>query len=124
MPGIAMYDFGDAVRFIGNTAEEDEPDLSKVSFDVEKFSAFCRGYIGKVKNALTPEELGSLVEAAFSITIELAARFLDDYITGDKYFKVLYPEHNAVRARCQLHLEKDILRKHDELCAVVREIAM
>lgn len=120
MPGMAMYDFGDAVRFIANTASEDEADLTKVSFDAGKFRAFCEGYLSQVKNALTKDELDSLVLGAFSITIELASRFLDDYLTGDGYFKVNYPGHNLVRARCQLHLAKDIIRQYDELCAVVR----
>lgn len=121
MPGMAMYDFGDAVRFGANTSVEDESDLSKVSLDTDKFRAFCEGYIGEVKDSLTPAEIDSMVLGAFSITIELASRFLDDYITGDKYFKTLYPKHNLVRTRCQLELARDIDRKFDELRAIVAE---
>ncbi len=121
MPGMAMYDFGDAVRFICNTAAEDEADLSLVSFDVDKFAAFASGYIGWVKNALTQAELDSLVLGAFSATVELAVRFLDDYINGDTYFKVLSPEHNLVRARCQLTLALDILKKYDQLQSIVKD---
>ena len=121
MPGMAAYDFGDAVRFIANTAAEDEPDLTRVSFDTEKFRAFCRGFLGEVCTSLTQAEIDSLVTAAFSITVELASRFLDDYLTGDKYFKVNYPEHNIVRTRCQLALAKDIMRKKDELERIVAE---
>ena len=121
MPGMAMVDFGDAVRFIASTADEDEPDLSRVYFDTAKFRAFCKGYIGQVKNALTESEIDSLVLAAFTITIELASRFLDDYLTGDTYFKTKYPGHNLVRARCQLHLAKDIMKKYDELNFIVRD---
>ena len=123
MPGMAMYDFGDAVRFIANTAAEDEPDLAKVSFDTEKFRAFCKGFLGEVRNSLTAEEINALVLASFSITIELASRFLDDYLTGDKYFKTNYPEHNLVRTRCQLALAKDIMNKKDTLEQIVRETA-
>lgn len=122
MPGMAMYDFGDAVRFIANTAEEDEKDLSRVYFDTAKFRAFSKGFIGKVKDSLTQMEIDSLVLASFSITIELAARFLDDYITGDQYFKCLYPGHNLVRTRCQLKLAKDIYNKFDELNWIVRDV--
>lgn len=121
MPGMAMYDFGDAVRFICNTAAEDEPDLRRVYFDTSKFRAFCHGYLSEVKSSLTKDEIDSLVLAAFSITVELASRFLDDYLTGDTYFKVNYPGHNLVRTRCQLQLAKDILRKKDELEWIVRE---
>ena len=121
MPGMAMYDFGDAVRFIANTAEEDEKDVSKVSFDEAKCRAFCEGYVGQVWDALTQPEIDALVPACFAITIELASRFLDDYITGDKYFKVCYPEHNIVRTRCQLALAKDIDKKSDKLAEIVRD---
>ena len=122
MPGMAMYDFGDAVRFIANTAEEDERDLSAVYFDTAKFRAFARGFIGKVKDSLTQDEIDSLVLASFSITVELAARFLDDYIMVDTYFKCKYPGHNLVRARCQLKLAKDIMNKYDELNWIVRDV--
>ena len=121
MPGMSVYDFGDAVRFICNTAAEDEPDTRRVFFDTSKFRAFCHGYLGAVKNSLSPEETESLVLGAFSITVELASRFLDDYLTGDTYFKVNYPGHNLVRTRCQLALAKDIQRKRDELEWIVRE---
>ena len=122
MPGMAMYDFGDAVRFIANTAEEDEKDLSSVYFDTSKFRAFSNGFIRKVKGSLTEDEISNLVLATFSITIELAARFLDDYITGDTYFKCNYPGHNLVRTRCQLKLAKDIMNKYDELNWIVRDV--
>ena len=121
MPGMAMYDFGDAVRFICNTAAEDEPDVRRVYFDTSKFRAFCKGYLGAVHGALTKDELDSLVLATFSITIELASRFLDDYLTGDKYFKVNYPGHNLIRTRTQIQLAKDIMRKHEELEWIVEE---
>ena len=123
MPGMAVYDFGDAVRFIANTSAEDEPDTRRVFFDTAKFRAFCKGYMGQVKGSLTEDEINNLVLATFSITIELASRFLDDYLTGDNYFKVLYPGHNLVRTRCQLALARDIMRKFDELTWIVNEAA-
>ena len=122
MPGMSMYDFGDAVRFIANTAVEDESDLSRVFFDTAKFRAFTKGFIGATKDSLTKVEIDNLVKATFSITIELASRFLDDYITGDKYFRCEYPKHNLVRTRYQLQLAKDIARKKDELEWIVRDV--
>lgn len=83
MPGMAMYDFADAVRFIANTAVEDEADLTKVVSDTAKFRAFASGFIREVKNVWTTEELQALVQASFSIAIEQTVRFLDDYLNGD-----------------------------------------
>ncbi len=119
MPGMAMIDFGDAVRYLANTAAEDEADLSKVSFDETRFTAFAEGYFGKVKGSLTPDEIGNMVRGAFSVTVELSARFLDDYLNGDVYFRTDYEEHNLVRAKNQLCLAEDILRKAERLEGIV-----
>jgi len=122
MPGMSMYDFADAVRFVANTAVEDEPDTSKVFFDTAKFRAFAKGFIGETLESLEPIEIGNLVKATFSITVELASRFLDDYITGDRYFRCAYPKHNLVRARCQLKLAADIARKWEELEWIISDV--
>ncbi len=123
MPGLAMHDFGDAVRFAANTAAEDEEDLSLVSFDMEKFRAFAEGFISMTRTALTPEEIDTMALGAVTITVELASRFLDDYLLGDKYFKTNYEGHNLVRTRCQLKLAEDMWSHYDEMCAIVKEIA-
>ena len=87
MPGLAAHDFGDAVRFAANTAEEDEPDTSKVSLNLDLYRAFAEGFVEATAGELDESEINSLALGAFTITIELAMRFLNDYITGDKYFK-------------------------------------
>lgn len=123
MPGLAMYDFGDGVRFIASTAAEDEPNLDDVSLDLEKFRAFAEGFIPCVRDSLTEKELQTMALGVFSITVELASRFLDDYITGDKYFKTEYDGHNLVRARCQLKLAQDMDEKLSQMEDIVRETA-
>ena len=122
MSGMSMYDFGDAARFIANTSVEDEEDLTKVSFNVDAFKALAEGYIGELIGHVTDEEITSLPLATFSITVELAARFLDDYIVGDTYFKIRYPKHNLVRARCQLKLAQSIMEQYDDLCNIVNSL--
>ena len=122
MPGMSMYDFADAARFICSSTVEDEPDTFRVFFDLEKFRALARGYVGTVRAHVTPAEIDTLVEATFAITIEIAARFLSDYLEGDVYFKTLYPEHNLVRARCQIALAKSILSQWEEMEAIIREV--
>ena len=119
MPGLAMYDFGDAVRFAASTAAEDEADLSVVGFDLNKYRAFAEGFITPIRNSLTKRELDSMALGAITITAELASRFLDDYLLGDKYFKVNYEGHNLVRARCQLCLLDDMMRKYDDMRAII-----
>lgn len=123
MPGLAMHDFGDAVRFAANTAAEDEVDTSKVSLDLDLYRAFAEGFIGATADFLTQKEIDTMALGAVTITIELAVRFLDDYITGDKYFKTIYPGHNLVRARSQLALAQDMLNKYDDMKRIVSEVA-
>lgn len=121
MPGMAIYDFGDAVRSIANNILEDEEDLSKVYLDIEKFKAFCHGYLGETKSSLTLEEIDNMALGAFSITIELASRFLDDYIKGDVYFHIDYPKQNLNRGRCQLKLAKSIYENLEEMNQIIKE---
>jgi len=122
MPGIALHDYGDAVRFSANTAKEDEPDISKVSLDKDKFRAFTKGFLASCGELLTDKEKENLVDSVIVIGMELAGRFLDDYLTGDKYFKTDYPGHNLVRVRSQVALVRDVMAKYDELNAIIKEL--
>ncbi len=121
MPSLVGNDFGDAVRFACNTVEEDCPDTDKISFDLETFEAFTKGFLSETKNTLTKNEIDTLGRSAFTLTLELAVRFLDDYIVGDEYFKINYPEHNLVRTRAQIALAKDIMAKRTEIERIIHE---
>lgn len=122
MPGLVAHDFGDAIRFAANSAAEDEPDLTKVHLDMERFRAFAAGFIPEVQQSLRETELKTLALGAFTITVEQASRFLDDYITGDHYFKTLYDGHNLVRTRCQLKLAEDMFRYLPEMERTIETI--
>ncbi len=120
MPGLAAYDFGDAIRAGASAARDDEKDLDKVRLDLRLFRAFTRGYL-EACPCLTDAEIDSLCLGAWTMTIECGARFLTDYLKGDKYFTVNYPGHNLDRARAQLALAADMEKKRDEMCRIVRE---
>ena len=122
MPGLSVYDFGDSIRFGAATAEEDEKDLSKVSMDLHLFEVYTRGYL-EAATALTDREVEMLPMGALIMTLEVATRFLKDYLDGDKYFKVAYPEHNLVRARTQMKLVADMEKKWDDMNRIVAEVA-
>ena len=72
---------------------------------------------------LTENEIDTLALSCFALTVELATRFLADYIDGDLYFKIKSPEHNIERTRCQIALAKDMLRKMPQMEEIVRECA-
>jgi len=119
MPGLVGHDFGDGIRFAANTVAEDCPDFDSAHCDLERFRTFTEGFLSQTGSMLTQAEKDTLALSVFSITVELASRFLDDYIIGDPYFHIDYPEHNLVRTRCQLALAKDIHGKLDEMQAIV-----
>ena len=118
MPGTSLFDFGDSVRFGAATAEEDTQELSRMSMDLDLFDTYVRGYLNACKS-LTPEEVELLPDGAITITLELASRFLTDYLEGDHYFKILYPDHNLVRARAQIKLVQDMENKKEKMQEII-----
>ncbi len=123
MPGLAAHDFGDAVRFAANTASEDEKDTSRVSLDLDLYRGFAEGFISSAAPILTKPEIDTMALGALTIAIELGSRFLDDYITGDKYFTTRFEGHNLVRTRVQLALAADMEKKFDVMNKIVEETA-
>lgn len=103
-----LYDFGDSIRSYTNTGAEDDTDLDNVSMSREMYDAFLRGYLSEADSFLTDIERQWLPFSARYITYEQVLRFLMDYIDGDRYYKVKYPEHNLVRTRAQLKLLRSI----------------
>ena len=122
MPGLSAHDFGDSIRFGASTAPEDERDLSKVSMDLHLFEVYTRGFL-EAAPSLTEEEIRVLPLGAYVMTLEVATRFMKDYLDGDLYFKVAYPEHNLVRARTQMKLVTDMETKMEEMERVVANVA-
>ena len=122
MPGLSAYDFGDSIRFGAATAAEDEKDLSKMEMDLHLFEIYTQGFLEAATN-LTEAEIQALPMGAYTMTLECASRFLKDYLDGDVYFKVDYPDHNLVRARTQIKLVADMEKKMDEMNAIVARVA-
>jgi hypothetical protein len=123
MPGYVHYDFGDAIRTVTNTAEEDEKDLSKVMMDINLFRAYARGYLSEAGNTLNPVEKDYLAFAPKLITYTIGIRFLTDFIDGDNYFKIHHEFHNLQRARAQLKLVMSMEEQYEDMKKIIRETA-
>ncbi|MBR2160864.1 MAG: aminoglycoside phosphotransferase family protein [Bacteroidaceae bacterium] len=104
MPSFIFSDYGDFLRTAANTAAEDEPDLSKIGFNTEIYEAFSSGYLESASTFLTPLEKDLLPYAVALFPYMQCVRFLADYLNGDTYYKIQYPEHNLVRTRAQFRL--------------------
>ena len=123
MPSFVFSDFGDFLRSAANTAQEDEPDLTKVNFSLELFEAYTKGFLEIAGDALTPLEIETLPWGAKLMTLECGMRFLTDYLEGDHYFAVHRPGQNLDRTRTQFKLVRDMEAHWDEMNAIVRKYA-
>lgn len=119
MSSTLLNDVGDALRSYTNTGAEDDPDLSKVSMSMGMFSAYIRGYLSQAGGMLTGIERKYLAFSGIYITFEQVLRFLMDYIDGDRYYKIKYPEHNLVRTRAQYKLLTSMEEQLEAMDALV-----
>ncbi|MCB0825002.1 MAG: aminoglycoside phosphotransferase family protein [Armatimonadetes bacterium] len=121
MPGTILFDIGDLIRTACNKAAEDEPDIDCVEFNLQTFQAVIEGYADVLGSDLTEEEWDALPYAGIVMTYQQGVRFLTDYLDGDHYFGIHYPEHNLVRTKCQFALTQKMLDALPEMTRIVEE---
>ena len=122
MPGLAAWDFGDAIRFGANDCPEDEPDASKVFLNMPKYETYLRGYLDAAGAALTPLEKETLPWGARVITLETGIRFLTDYLEGDHYFHISRPSQNLDRTHKMLKLVSEMEKHFPAMCEAVARL--
>lgn len=130
MPGLAVNDFGDAVRssaltgrltrhlnagVSGNlTGREYEDEFSRIGLNPAVYHSLADGFLQGFPD-MTPAERQMMPVGAKIMTLECGIRFLEDYLEGDRYFKTDYPEHNLARCRAHFRLVQDMEDKWDEM---------
>ena len=122
MSSTSLNDFGDSIRSYANTGAEDDKNLDNVGLDLERFRAFTEGYLSQRRETMAASELEWLAFSARYITFEQVLRFLMDYIDGDKYYRIHYPEHNLVRTHAQYKLLRSMEQQYEQMCAIVKAI--
>ncbi len=120
MMGSICYDFGDSIRFGCNHADEGEPDLTKVNFDIDLFKSYTEGYLSALGDSVTQVEKDNLAFGAILMTYECGMRFLTDYLDGDVYFRIKHPLHNIDRTRMQFKLVEDMEKSLDKMNEIVK----
>ncbi|MDD2283871.1 MAG: aminoglycoside phosphotransferase family protein [Paludibacter sp.] len=115
MPGFVLSDFGDFMRTAANNGAEDEVYLDKVTFNMEIFRSYTKGYIQEAKKFLTPIETELLPFGAKLLTYMQLVRFLTDYLNGDTYYKISHPLHNLQRSKAQFKLLQSIEANYSEM---------
>ena len=116
MPGTVLYDFGDMVRTMATSFSEEHAQPHDISIQKDLFQTIWVGYCHGLRDQLTPFERGNLFLGAAYIILEQSVRFMVDYLTGDKYYHVDYPDHNLNRAKNQFALFKSLVSRKDYLC--------
>ncbi|GHT56585.1 hypothetical protein FACS189451_04300 [Bacteroidia bacterium] len=115
MPGYVVSDFGDFIRTGANTGAEDDANLDNVSVDLAIYASYAKGYLETARSFLLPVEIELLPFGARLLTYMQAVRFFTDYLNGDTYYKIHFPEHNLQRTLAQLQLLTDLEEKQDQL---------
>ena len=123
MPGLAVNDFGDSIRFGASTGAEDERDLSKIWCSLELFEAYTKGFLEGCGGSLTQEEICMLPDGAITMTYECGIRFLTDYLSGDTYFKTHREGQNLDRCRTQFKLVADMEQKKQQMYEIIANYA-
>lgn len=121
MPGSALYDYGDSIRFGASTGAEDEQNLDLISCDLELFALYTKGFIEGCGGSLTQREIRLMPMGAKLMTLECGMRFLADYLQHDIYYKIHREAHNLDRARTQFKLVSDMEHKWDRMKAITED---
>lgn len=122
MPGLILHDFGDMVRTFTSPVEEDERDLTKVFLRKDIFESLTKGFIAATDEFLTSAEREHLLLGAKVIILIMGVRFLTDYLNGDTYYQIHYPDQNLVRCNNQLALLDSLMEQEQELESIIQAI--
>lgn len=120
-PGLLLHDIGDALRSCCNPLGESPSEPEQTYFDSKLFASWLKGYACETELLLTNEDKAHIVQAVKVITFELGLRFITDYLEGNHYFKIRYPEHNLIRAQVQFRLIQSIEDQYENLEAIVNK---
>lgn len=98
MPGYFFSDVGDMMRTYLCPVSENEADTNKIIIRPSFYHAIVQGYSKEMRGELTPIEKEHFFYAGQFMIYMQAIRFLTDYFNNDKYYQILYGNHNLVRA--------------------------
>jgi Ser/Thr protein kinase RdoA (MazF antagonist) len=119
MPGYVLSDFGDFIRTGANNGAEDDKNLDNVSVNLDIFEGYTKGYLENAASFLTDIEIENLAFGAKLLTYMQTVRFFADYLDGDLYYKIAYPEHNLVRTKAQFKLLQSLEENFEKMQEIV-----
>jgi Ser/Thr protein kinase RdoA (MazF antagonist) len=120
-PGLVHYDIGDCLRSGCNPVGEETTTWESVYFDTDLCQQILQGYLS-VATFLTDNEYAYIYDAIRLIAFELGLRFFADYLAGNVYFKIKYPEHNLARAMVQFKLTESIESQETTIRSIIQDM--
>jgi len=119
MKGVIHFDYGDAIRTICNTSDEDCSDTNQIEFHFEYFKEYTTGFLQELKHSISSEELKYLSISIQIMPFIMGLRFLTDFLNDDVYYKTNYEHHNFDRSKNQYTLVQKIKEKCSEIEAFI-----
>ena len=71
---------------------------------------------------LTRDEIDNLAFSSGLMTFIIGLRFFTDYIDGDNYFRIHYPEQNLRRTRAQFKLLESMEEQYEDMQRIIEGI--
>ena len=104
MPGYFFSDIGDMIRSMACSQDESSTGFDKLKIRKSYYDAILGGYLSSMKKYLTEAEKKHIHYAGIMMIYMQALRFITDYLNGDVYYNIKYPEQNYDRAKNQFIL--------------------
>jgi hypothetical protein len=120
MTGTLLTDFGDMVRTFTSEGGEEETDMSKVNSDPRLFEGLVNGFMAGTGDFIADVEKANLLLGAKLMIYMQSVRFLTDFLNGDVYYKIAYPEQNLDRTKNQLKLLESILEQEEDFGRILK----
>jgi len=102
MPGRFFSDFGDMIRTMACSVDENSTEWEMISVKEDYYKNILEGYLEGVGNTLTVHEIKDVHFSGLLMTYMQALRFLTDYLNNDIYYQTSYKNQNLDRAKNQL----------------------
>jgi thiamine kinase-like enzyme len=113
-PGLIHYDIGDCLRSCCHTGTDE--------FNLEICQAVLARYLKEMGGLFSGNDYQFLYSAIRLIPFELGIRFYSDYLEGNRYFKVMEPKQNMLRAIQQFSLCASVIAQETEIKSLIKRI--
>ena len=104
MPGYFFSDIGDLIRSMAPSLDENSTDWEELTIKKEIYKSVLKGYLDGIGDIFSIKERKLIHNSGALLFFMQAVRFLEDYLSSDRYYKITYGDQNLNRAKNQLIL--------------------